>query len=148
VLITFVVDAIEWNRWIKFYIQIVIYHYFTSGHDPYDVLWVVRLVLEDMGELEMLVVKLCWVIFNGLIFMLWCYSANGAMWMSTIWYWYVPNVSIIFDAPCLFLHYLPYVSLHFVAFFMRFPELTHGEPAWATSWRRPFTYKKPPDGKP
>jgi hypothetical protein len=32
------------------------------------------------------------------------------------WPWYVSNVSIIFDAPCLFLHYLPNVSLHFVAF--------------------------------
>jgi hypothetical protein len=29
--------------------------------------------------------------------------------------WYVSNVSIIFDAPCLFLHHLPIVSLHFVA---------------------------------
>jgi hypothetical protein len=29
--------------------------------------------------------------------------------------WYVSNVSIIFDAPCLFLHHLPNVSLHFVA---------------------------------
>jgi hypothetical protein len=38
VLITLVVDAIEWNRGIKVYVQIVIYHYFTSGHDPYDVL--------------------------------------------------------------------------------------------------------------
>jgi hypothetical protein len=38
VLITLVVDAIEWNHGIKVYIQIVIYHYFTSGHDPYDVL--------------------------------------------------------------------------------------------------------------
>jgi hypothetical protein len=47
---------------------IVIYHYFTSDHDPYDVLWVVRLVLEDMEEVKMLVVELCWVIFNGLIF--------------------------------------------------------------------------------
>jgi hypothetical protein len=70
-LITLVVDAIEWNSWIKVYVQIVIYHYFTSGHDPYDVLWVVRLVLEDIGEVEMLVVKLCWVIFNDLIF-IWC----------------------------------------------------------------------------
>jgi hypothetical protein len=31
-------------------------------------------------------------------------------------YWYVSNVSIIFDAPCLFLHHLPIVSLHLVAF--------------------------------
>ena len=29
--------------------------------------------------------------------------------------WYVSNISIIFDAPCLFLHHLPTVSLHFVA---------------------------------
>jgi hypothetical protein len=29
--------------------------------------------------------------------------------------WYVSNVSIIFYAPCLFLHHLPNVSLHFVA---------------------------------
>jgi hypothetical protein len=31
-------------------------------------------------------------------------------------YWYVSNVSIIFDAPCLFLYHLLSVSLHFVAF--------------------------------
>jgi hypothetical protein len=30
--------------------------------------------------------------------------------------WYVSNVSIIFDASCLFLHHLLSVSLHFVAF--------------------------------
>jgi hypothetical protein len=38
VLITLVVRTIEWNRSIKVYVQIVIYHYFTSGHDPYNVL--------------------------------------------------------------------------------------------------------------
>jgi hypothetical protein len=30
-------------------------------------------------------------------------------------HWYVSNVSIIFDVPCLFLHHLPNVSLHLVA---------------------------------
>jgi hypothetical protein len=30
--------------------------------------------------------------------------------------WYVSNVSIIFDAPCLFIHHLLCVLLHFVAF--------------------------------
>jgi hypothetical protein len=30
--------------------------------------------------------------------------------------WYVSNVSIIFDAPCLFLYHLLSVLLHFVAF--------------------------------
>jgi hypothetical protein len=29
--------------------------------------------------------------------------------------WYVSDVSIIFDAPCFFLHHLPNVLLHFVA---------------------------------
>jgi hypothetical protein len=55
--ITLVVDATEWNRWIKVYVQIVTYCYFISDHDPYDVLWVVRLVLEDMGEVKMLLVN-------------------------------------------------------------------------------------------
>jgi hypothetical protein len=35
--------------------------------------------------------------------------------VSNIAHRYVSNVSIIFDAPCLFLHPLPNVSLHFVA---------------------------------
>jgi hypothetical protein len=30
--------------------------------------------------------------------------------------WYVSNVSIIFDAPCLFMHHLLCVLLHFMAF--------------------------------
>jgi hypothetical protein len=32
-------------------------------------------------------------------------------------YWYVSNISIIFDAPCLFLHHLLSVLLHFMAFY-------------------------------
>jgi hypothetical protein len=32
-------------------------------------------------------------------------------------HWYVSNVSIIFDAPCLFMHHLLCVLLHFVAFY-------------------------------
>jgi hypothetical protein len=39
------------------------------------------------------------------------------MWHAT---WYVSNVSIIFDAPCLFLYYLSCVSLHFAAFLCDF----------------------------
>jgi hypothetical protein len=31
--------------------------------------------------------------------------------------WYISNVSIIFDAPCLFIHHLLCVLLHFVAFY-------------------------------
>jgi hypothetical protein len=39
---------------------------------------------------------------------------SGGSWILN-GIWYVSNVSIIFDAPCLFLHHLPNVSLHFVA---------------------------------
>jgi hypothetical protein len=34
--------------------------------------------------------------------------------------WYISNVSIIFDAPCLFLHHLSCVLLHFMAFLCDF----------------------------
>jgi hypothetical protein len=34
--------------------------------------------------------------------------------------WYVSNVSIIFDAPCLFLHHLLSILLHLVAFYAFF----------------------------
>jgi hypothetical protein len=37
--------------------------------------------------------------------------------IGLIGYWYVSNVSIIFDAPCLFIHHLLCVLLHFVAFY-------------------------------
>jgi hypothetical protein len=40
-------------------------------------------------------------------------DVDGASWNNGLWY--VSNVSIIFYAPCLFLHHLPTVSLHFVA---------------------------------
>jgi hypothetical protein len=40
--------------------------------------------------------------------------------MTGVGEWYVSNVSIIFYAPCLFLHHLHIVSLHFVAFLCDF----------------------------
>ena len=63
-LITIVVDACEWNHWIIVYVQIVIHYHIIFDFDPYDFLWVVRLVLEDMGEVMLLVVDLCWVIIQ------------------------------------------------------------------------------------
>ena len=58
-LITIVVDACEWNHWIIVYVQIVIHYHIIFDLDPYDVLRVVRLVLEDMGEVMLLLVDLC-----------------------------------------------------------------------------------------
>ena len=57
-LITIVVDASEWNHWIIVYVQIFIHYHIIFDLYPYDVLLVVRLVLEDMGEVMLLVVNL------------------------------------------------------------------------------------------
>ena len=72
----------SWCLWelsvFALYDQIVIHYYITSDHDPYDVLWVVHLVLEDMGEVLLLVVMIhftfmgleecivCWIAYGGL----------------------------------------------------------------------------------
>jgi hypothetical protein len=40
-------------------------------------------------------------------------------------WWYVSNVSIIFDAPCLFMHHLLCVLFTLRDVFMHFPELTY-----------------------
>jgi hypothetical protein len=46
-----------------------------------------------------------------------CNQASQSIRSSLFMYaWYVSNVSIIFDAPCLFLHYFLSVLLYFVAF--------------------------------
>ena len=45
----------SWCYWVLsvnyFYDQIVHHLFITTDYDPYDVLWVVHLVLEDMGSL-------------------------------------------------------------------------------------------------
>jgi len=43
--------------------------------------------------------------------------------------WYVSNVSIIFDAPCLFYTNYPMFYLCFGTLFMHFPELTYWQDA-------------------
>jgi hypothetical protein len=45
----------------------------------------------------------------------WLIVVSQRSWPEGFAGWYVSNVSIIFDAPCLFLHHLPNVSLHIVA---------------------------------
>jgi hypothetical protein len=50
--------------------------------------------------------------------LLFCYHlpTQGQTWVKLGDAWYVSNVSIIIDAPCLFMHHLLCVLLHFVAF--------------------------------
>jgi hypothetical protein len=81
------VDAIELNRWIKVYVQIVIYYYFTSDHDLYDVLWIVYLVLEDMGEVKSLVVKLFRVVqvsSTRYFYFQYIYDARLLFWLYSV----------------------------------------------------------------
>ena len=63
----------------------IVHHLFiTSDHDLFYVLWVVTLVLEDMGEVLLLVVIWYWSNMCCLIFKLWCYSSSGVMWVELI----------------------------------------------------------------
>jgi hypothetical protein len=47
------------------------------------------------------------------------------MLICWVWSWYVSNISIIFDAPCLFIHHLLCVLFTLRGIFMHFLELTY-----------------------
>jgi hypothetical protein len=47
---------------------------------------------------------------------------HACLWSDV---WYVSNVSIIFDTPCLFIHHLLCVLITLHGVFMHFPELTY-----------------------
>jgi hypothetical protein len=69
--------------------------------------------------------RLCWCMSPQKL--LFCYHlpTRGRAGVKLGDAWYVSNGSIIFDAPCLFMHHLLCVLLHFVAFLCIFPELTY-----------------------
>jgi hypothetical protein len=60
--------------------------------------------------------RLCWCMSPQKL--LFCYHlpTRGRSGVKLGDAWYVSNISIIFDAPCLFMHHLLCVLLHFVAF--------------------------------
>jgi hypothetical protein len=60
--------------------------------------------------------RLCWCMSPQKL--LFCYHlpTRGLARVKLGDAWYVSNVSIIFDAPCLFMHHLLCVLLHFVVF--------------------------------
>jgi hypothetical protein len=60
--------------------------------------------------------RLWWCISPRKLFFCYHLPTRGRVGVKLGDAWYVPNVSIIFDAPCLFLHHLLSVLLHFVAF--------------------------------
>jgi hypothetical protein len=60
--------------------------------------------------------KLWWCMSPQKLFLYYHLPTRGRAGVKLGDAWYVSNVSIIFDAPCLFLHHLLSVLLHFVAF--------------------------------
>jgi hypothetical protein len=60
--------------------------------------------------------SLCWCMSPQKLFFCYHLPTRGRVGVKLGDAWYVSNVSIIFDAPWLFLHHLLSVLLHFVAF--------------------------------
>jgi hypothetical protein len=64
--------------------------------------------------------RLWWCMSPQKIFFCYHLPTRRRAWVKLGDAWYVSNVSIIFDAPCLFMHHLLCVLLHFVAFLCDF----------------------------
>jgi hypothetical protein len=60
--------------------------------------------------------RLCWCMSPQKLFFCYHLPTWGQAWVKLGDAWYVSNISIISDAPCLFLHHLLSVLLHFMAF--------------------------------
>jgi hypothetical protein len=60
--------------------------------------------------------RLWWCMSPKILFFYYHLPTQGRVGVKLGDAWYVSNVSIIFDAPCLFLHHLLCVLLHFMAF--------------------------------
>jgi hypothetical protein len=60
--------------------------------------------------------RLWWCMSSKKLFFCYHLPTLGRVWVKLGDVWYVSNVSIIFDAPCLFTHNLLCVLLHFVTF--------------------------------
>jgi hypothetical protein len=60
--------------------------------------------------------RLWWCMSPQKLFFYYHLPTRGWAWVKLGDIWYVSNVPIIFDAPCLFIHHLLCVLLHFMAF--------------------------------
>jgi hypothetical protein len=69
--------------------------------------------------------RLCWCMSAQKL--LFCYHlpTRGRAWVKLGDAWHVSNISIIFYAPCLFMHHLLYVLFTLRGIFMHFLELTY-----------------------
>jgi hypothetical protein len=76
-------------------------------------LCLVVMAMVGCSSTQSVIFSLCYVTCMCTNYISWCLSIQV---MYACGGWYVSNVSIIFDAPCLFLHHLLCVLLHFVVF--------------------------------
>jgi hypothetical protein len=60
--------------------------------------------------------RLWWCMSPKKLFFCYHLPTRGWAWVKLGDAWYVINISTIFDAPCLFIHHLLCVLLHFMAF--------------------------------
>jgi hypothetical protein len=60
--------------------------------------------------------RLWWCMSRQKLFFCYHLPTRGRVGVKLGDAWYVSNVSIIFDAPCLFIHHLLWVLLHFMSF--------------------------------
>jgi hypothetical protein len=60
--------------------------------------------------------RLCWCMSSQKLSFCYQLPTRGRAGVKLGDAWYVSNVSIIFDDPCLFMHHLLFILLHFVAF--------------------------------
>jgi hypothetical protein len=60
--------------------------------------------------------RLWWCMSPQKLFFCYHLPTRGRAWVKLGDAWYVSNISIIFEAPCLFTHHLLYVLLHFIVF--------------------------------
>jgi hypothetical protein len=94
----------RYNMVAKFYCQdYVSYAYVLSSLIP---------ALNDLHHWS----RLWWCMSPQKLFFCYHLPTRGRAGVKLGDAWYVSNISIIFDAPCLFIHHLLCVLLHFVAF--------------------------------
>jgi hypothetical protein len=93
-----------YNMVAKFYCQ----YYVFYAH--------VRVLWSQQSMLYIVWLRLCWCMSPQKLLVCYHLPTRGRARVKLGDAWYISNVSIIFDAPCLFMHRLLCVLLHFVAF--------------------------------
>jgi hypothetical protein len=109
---------LETNNWL-------LMHYYSWSFVCVTFHVITLLLSSHHSKLYIIWSRLCWCMSPQKL--LFCYHLTtwGRVGVKLGDAWYVSNVSIIFDAPCLFMHHLLYVLFTLHGVFMHFLELTY-----------------------